>query len=365
MKLTRSGLVFIAALWGTTAAADGVVTVPGPATVTVTTPPPSPCDDKSPLVAKITAVGVNDSGPARDVALGDLLTIAVSDGTMAKLRARAACRKQEIGLFVDGLWDKDTPIINTSTPDQIKFALDRNADNKQLWKSVLVAGVLGSNRKMTLAVGTADAQDLTEEWSTVLRPFNTLRVALSGTVFLMLLGLIFWQGRVGTMLRDPGTHTYSLSRVQMAWWTVVSLFSIVFIWSVTGEVQTLSTTMLGLMGIGAGTALGAAVVDASKTTAAAATTVVVAPSAVVINQPPPVPAPVNLGPSLGFLNDILSDSNGFAFHRVQMLIWTLLVSLIFVYGVVSTLAIPDVDSTFLALLGISNGTYLGFKLPEK
>jgi hypothetical protein len=39
--------------------------------------------------------------------------------------------------------------------------------------------------------------------------------------------------------------------------------------------------------------------------------------------------------------------------------------LIFVVSVYIHLDMPDFDNQLLALMGISNGTYLGFKLPEK
>ena len=69
-------------------------------------------------------------------------------------------------------------------------------------------------------------------------------------------------------------------------------------------------------------------------------------------------------PSAGFLADLLSDEAGFSLHRVQLLGWTAVMSIVFWGGVQHSLAMPQFDTTMLALVGISSGTYLGFKLPE-
>ncbi len=66
-----------------------------------------------------------------------------------------------------------------------------------------------------------------------------------------------------------------------------------------------------------------------------------------------------------FLDDLFSDESGWSFHRVQMGVWTLVLGLVFVAKVLEYLVMPDFDTTLLALMGISSGTYLGFKLPEQ
>jgi hypothetical protein len=70
-------------------------------------------------------------------------------------------------------------------------------------------------------------------------------------------------------------------------------------------------------------------------------------------------------PSKGFINDLLTDDSGYSLHRVQMAGWTLVLLIVFAHGVYLTLSMPEFDSTLLGLMGISAGTYLGFKLPEK
>lgn len=67
----------------------------------------------------------------------------------------------------------------------------------------------------------------------------------------------------------------------------------------------------------------------------------------------------------GFFKDIFSDSTGVSLHRFQMAVWTLAIGIYFVIEIFRTLAMPDFSDSLLALMGISSGTYAGFKLTEK
>ena len=46
----------------------------------------------------------------------------------------------------------------------------------------------------------------------------------------------------------------------------------------------------------------------------------------------------------------------------QMIVWTLVLGIIVVSEVLTRLMTPKFDGTSLALMGISSGTYLGFKV---
>ena len=62
--------------------------------------------------------------------------------------------------------------------------------------------------------------------------------------------------------------------------------------------------------------------------------------------------------------DILRDETGISFHRFQMAGWTVVLGFVFVAAVYSQLAMPDFSATLLGLMGISSGTYIGFKIPD-
>ena len=51
--------------------------------------------------------------------------------------------------------------------------------------------------------------------------------------------------------------------------------------------------------------------------------------------------------------------------RLQIFVWTIVLLIIFVRSVYDQLAMPDFSATLLGLMGISGGTYLGFKFPDQ
>jgi low affinity Fe/Cu permease len=198
---------------------------------------------------------------------------------------------------------------------------------------------------------------------------------------------------------------FSLGRTQMAFWFFLVITSYVFIWMVTGDVNTITSTVLGLMGISATTALGSMLIDNGKSSDAQnqftalqaeqaalqtrinelsakvnATPPTATPEEVTELQvkrirlqevgqqlaalPPPV-TPATAPVSQKFFTDILTGPEGVSFHRFQIVAWTIALGLIFLAQVFNSLLMPEFDAMLLALMGISSGTYLGFKYPEK
>ena len=66
----------------------------------------------------------------------------------------------------------------------------------------------------------------------------------------------------------------------------------------------------------------------------------------------------------GFFKDLVTSAAGASLHRLQFVVWTLVLAVVFVVTVWKTLAMPDFDTTLLGLMGITSGTYVGLKLPE-
>ncbi len=172
---------------------------------------------------------------------------------------------------------------------------------------------------------------------------------LIGFVFIAIVSVALIRlAKASTLLRDTPSgpcsipsqsRTYSMGRVQMAWWFFIVLISYIWLWIVAEGIPTMSAHALGLMGIGSATYLTAAGVDASKQNV--------------------------LGSSQGFWNDILSDAQGLALYRFQMLVFNILFGVLFLIYVLQNVTMPDLDTNILALLGMSAGTYAGFKIPEK
>jgi hypothetical protein len=240
---------------------------------------------------------------------------------------------------------------------------------------------------------------------------------------LLTLGLFLWLAKTTGVIRDSGppllpatTRPYSLSRTQAAFWFFLVIGSFIFLYLITGDYNTISDQALILIGIGTGTALGAAMIDASKndtanetlsqlnpqqarlqaevqelqgkqtelsdriTNAGAAATAAdkqaLSDLNVELNQKQAELADTNKSigdarsamskpASEGFGKDLLTDANGINFHRFQMVVWTIVLGILFCVGVYTTLAMPQFSGTLLALMGISSGTYLGFKIPER
>jgi hypothetical protein len=202
------------------------------------------------------------------------------------------------------------------------------------------------------------------------------------------------------LLRDPTRNLradmnfpFSLSRLQMAFWLFVVVSSFLFLFVATQKVTVLNTTCLWLIGIGSGTALGAAIITPStdgnasaqiarnkqaqsQAEAARATLKDLVKKQRSVNplsdseQQLLATLKVNLPKSYsGFsslrqmLMDVISDdTEGVAIYRFQMLAWTIVLGFVFAFKVASDRAIPTFDAATLGLLGISSGTYLGFKL---
>lgn len=160
-----------------------------------------------------------------------------------------------------------------------------------------------------------------------------------------------------------------------------------FIWLALDELDSITPSVLGLIGIGAGTALGAALIDGQKRQSrdeaeAALDRMQAAPAAAATTADPATQAARQMqtaqieqrvadlqhavkGGSRGFARDLLWDGGGMSLHRFQIVVWTLVLGAIFAASAYLDLAMPEFSATLLGLMGLSSGTYLGFKVPER
>jgi hypothetical protein len=323
---------------------------------------------KDPRVTK--AVGSWHNGTA---GLGDRLEVTVRNFPALLQKVSGNCHA--IVLFLDGLPLRQMPPESCSQYDgTIRYTLDRIPDgNDEAWHRLL-GSPNGFTREVRVSVGVDDQFSFPTDVTAF--PLKTIpRARFFAFLALLALSLVAFIQlcRKTPMIRAPalpspaGTRPYSLSRFQMAFWFFLVIAGYVFMWLTTGELDTITDSVLALMGIGAGTALGAALIDSSPSGTSTQTTVAATPlTETVTSVVTPVP-PAPPEPSRGFLGDILSDAGGagISIHRFQMFAWTLILGVIFVASVYKDLAMPEFNATLLGLMGISSGTYLGFKLPEK
>jgi uncharacterized coiled-coil protein SlyX len=269
----------------------------------------------------------------------------------------------------------------------------------------------GWTYKVPVSIGYADEApiptnvDGDKKWPLVV--VNQVGFWIFLVAFLLSLYLFWWLARHRGILRDPcpdlppEQRPYSLGRTQMAFWFFVIAASYVLIWLITSDRNSLTEQALGLLGISTATALGAAVVGASKSSADDSKKKALEQEGATLEaRLAQLPAERAAQPdkltdlnkeeadktarleqvnkeldaltkqavpqkSEGFFTDLLSDAEGISLHRFQMAIWTVVLGIIFVAAVYNNLAMPELSSTLLALMGISGGTYIGFKFPEK
>lgn len=154
-----------------------------------------------------------------------------------------------------------------------------------------------------------------------------------------------------TALRDESAASprpYSLSRVQLAWWTLIVLGAFFGVYAWKGEFWSLNATCLTLLGIGAGTSVAGRIVDTRQQEAA-----------LVRHQ--------DAGPSHGLFSDILSDENGASVHRFQTVAFNLaygVTFLVWTFREPAVGAFPSFDSTTLLVLGVSSSVYIAVKPTE-
>jgi hypothetical protein len=168
----------------------------------------------------------------------------------------------------------------------------------------------------------------------------------------------------------PLRRPFSLAQVQMAWWFYLVFAAWVYLLLTTGNYNTITAQALTLMGIGTGTALGAVAIEKTKTSPKLQRLQLLVQQ---VNNAPadkpnlyqqPLTDLARQLASQDFFTDILTDVDGVCLHRFQMMVWTVVLGGVFVAGVLQKGEMPQFDPKLLALLGLSGGAYLGFKIPE-
>jgi hypothetical protein len=304
--------------------------------------------------------------------------------------AKSATEEKPLLLYLNGMPLKGvSPVIlhKDGNMSGVRFELVRTEDSKDTW-----AALLGRPRTMQTDVEVSlGPKDCGAGCTSMTNSLPIHLVALRKgwafwfvAVLLLLLALLVWLAVTRGLLRDRGPGSpWSLARTQMAWWTFFVVGAFLLIWMVTGSYSSLSGSVLALIGISSGTALLGAVIDDTKENQMKQRGELVAEKqgllqprtealnaaeverlAEVDRQLRELPAITEKKPR-NWLFDMLSDENGISFHRFQIAIWTVVLTAIFVVKVYATLSMPDFDAQLLGLTGISAGTYLGFKFPEK
>jgi hypothetical protein len=326
------------------------------------------------------------------------------------------------------------PLSDGQPVHHLKFHLARNDANEAAWSRLLNEPLPFAHRvEVTLGFENGAALDtwLTKEgveqegyaFLIVVTPWKAsvggVLIGSALVLFLFLAGRTDIVRDTTALLRPDGRYPYSLAKAQMAFWFFIVISSYFVLWMITGDKDTITSSVVVLIGISAGTALGAAFMDASKSTGDDAAKLVgrdlpsdprerevelarrqqaaaenlsrlAAEKAERLERGAPespedgaaherTRAAVldrlqvvkrqreffSFSPTRRALYDLLGDNYLISFHRFQIFLWTLVLGVIFVSTVFHDLAMPEFSPTLLGIMGISGGTYLGFKLPEE
>lgn len=383
----------------------------------------SPCDKlRSAPCGAVPAVagvaGVN-SDP-RLVYLGDSICMSVCH--LDQLAKDAEAQQQPITLFVEGVDFGIQPTAIDLYRGVLTIIFGRDEGNRDLWKPFLYDPLFKPTIPLNVSIGIRGGRPLPSaegaNLSVVLDKVYTDWSEWAWFAFLFAIVVaLFLYARRSDLLRDGPAlggvrRPYSLARAQMAWWFFLILIGFNFIWIVTGDRDTIPPSLLGLLGISAATALAAVAIttrsagvggrrklldaeiasldealqriaididDAARRAADPAASALSATAAALQSALETKRAGLDalrarlvteragltaIVPSRGFWNDLVTDDRGaVSLDRFQIVAWSLVLGGVFLGSVIWGLTMPELNATLLALMGISSGTYIGFKLP--
>lgn len=323
------------------------------------------------------------------------------------------------GLAIRGNYPEE---VHTSVNHMhLHFHLQIQPENRSVWVDLL-GSPPGIRKSVTFSVGPEQGSPFDtvyhQDNQVVLTIISPWYGAIAVILVLVTLIMLIWLARTTSLIRAPGPkpaggklRPYNLGRAQMAFWFFLIHASYVVIWLITDALDTITPSLLGLMGISSGTALSEALIDSGKDSTKAAQLQDLTAEQQTIAQTIPelqeqiaainaketttpddlanrdnlskqlqenrtrlaqvnqqiqtVTPPASADVSAGFLRDVLGDSSGYSFHRFQIFAWTIVLGVIFVSSVYNSLTMPEFSTTLLGMMGISSGTYIGFKFPEQ
>jgi len=327
------------------------------------------------------------------IKMGGSLKILATGEFAAKIKKESSAK---MTLYLNGVSMTNlTPCLlqnPAGTEVTVTFDLIRdsnNNDNRKAWDLFLKKekGYL-----VTLKPALAVGNDLPREvYSSQLIKFY---IASDTAIFLTLfIGLVilfvtfFLFIKYSNMLCDEGTGYYSLGKSQMAFWGLLVLLTFTGVWVLTGTMERIPPQVLILLGISSATGLSAVLIGNGKMSEIQNSIEKLQTEkqdllAKQKTQPPvsdieqkrldaigeeikALSEKIQPGESKNFWRDICDNGNGVSFHRLQVVIWTIVLGVVFIRSVADLMSMPEFSETLLILLGISSGTYLGFKIPEK
>jgi hypothetical protein len=288
-------------------------------------------------------------------------------------------RKDSLMIWLNGVAFPNLKIWNVNLCNQeMTFILSRDTSSKSPWNMFYAYPYRETTKLAKLQVGTK-SKCLTTEKEIAIHIRETWMIWAGIACLIALAVLFIYLVKKKELLRDfmyfndgsvAGVNAvkvvdsygpdptnevlrseipYSLARTQLAFWTLVVVFSLIFIWFNTDTLGYITTTAITLLGISGGTSVVAKIIDTSHKN----TSQLISAQQFKDNYK-----------SQGLLTDIMSDEKGISVHRFQLVLFTLGLGIYFIWHVIYYLQMPDYSTTLLMLIGVSNTTYAGLKINE-
>ena len=344
--------------------------------------------------------------------LGDYITLKISN--IQDLLDESKTKGKPLILYIDGLEVKNISarvIRDSTSKGWLKFQLKMKGAEES-WLELLRRPELTSKSAnlVTISAGIEGEKEIEsgkDNFSLVIYSEKDYFQFIAVSILLLLITVYL---AVKTdMLREPAIDVtskekrpYSLALTQMAFWSYLVISSYLALYIITKEFPSITNSVLALIGISSATALGSVLINYKKIIESKEKIISLKSELKAIDdrvesihelsgkEKTPMrleefrnelehlnKKQYELNDTIketnkyqdykckGFVNDILSDSCGVSLYRFQIAVWTLVLGYIFIFTIWNSLMMPEFDNTLLALMGISSGTYLGFKFPEQ
>lgn len=315
--------------------------------------------------------------------LHEKLTIKATGASAAFIRAQYATTQpgKLATLVLDGVPLNNLPYVMTDAPTPgdvlLTFQLTRDSSddqNRKAWDALLTQH---HSYEMEVPVYLSIAGGVAQVVSTGKEPAvlsvgnpQTVKVVSVGTLLFIVLFLVLLVR--SDWLRDANSGYYSLGKSQMAFWGVIVFMCVIAVFLITGTLERIPPQTLGLLGISGATGLGSLLIGTglppggkgARALRVELNELLVKGATATAEEQQRLKDISAVLDRRNFFKDICDDGNGTSFHRVQVVVWTLLLGVVFVRSVAAVMSMPEFPESLLLLMGISNATYLGFKFPE-
>ena len=197
---------------------------------------------------------------AQEVYIGDLIQFQIEKSDSIELR-----EPQDLYLYINGY---------RLSPYQAKYITDKSIVF-QLFESDTLRGLLNRDinswgiheTRVRMSFGNASGEHVHIDSANMTIDFDpnfAIRSWIGRGIIVLIIIVFFILVKQNSFLKALASSKYSLSRVQMAWWTMIVICCYIALWSDSGILVPLTTDTLILLGISAGTAATAQTIDIAR-----------------------------------------------------------------------------------------------------